>query len=56
MPRISEFNGIVIYMYWRDNKKHRTPHFHAYYRNRMALFSIFLEGALSEILEEKRQI
>lgn len=28
MPRISEFFGIEIYIYWRD---HNPPHFHAYY-------------------------
>ena len=28
MPRISEFFGISIYMYWRD---HSLPHFHAIY-------------------------
>ena len=28
MPRISEFFGISIYMYWRD---HSPPHFHAIY-------------------------
>lgn len=28
MPRISEFFGISIYMYWRD---HAPPHFHAIY-------------------------
>ena len=28
MPRISEFYGIVITMYWTD---HEPPHFHAYY-------------------------
>ena len=28
MPRLSEFYGIVIYMYWRD---HGPPHFHAIY-------------------------
>lgn len=28
MPRISEFYGIVVYMYWRD---HAPPHFHAIY-------------------------
>ena len=26
MPRISEFYGIAIYVYWRD---HAPPHFHA---------------------------
>lgn len=28
MPRISEFYGIIICMYFRD---HNPPHFHAYY-------------------------
>lgn len=28
MPRISEFNGIQIYMYYND---HMPPHFHALY-------------------------
>ena len=28
MPRISEFYGIVIWMYWKD---HNPPHFHAQY-------------------------
>lgn len=28
MPRISEFFGIAIYIYWRD---HGPPHFHAVY-------------------------
>ncbi|MFQ5734148.1 MAG: DUF4160 domain-containing protein [Planctomycetaceae bacterium] len=28
MPRISEFYGIAVYMYYRD---HAPPHFHAIY-------------------------
>lgn len=28
MPRLSEFYGIVVYMYWKD---HQPPHFHALY-------------------------
>ena len=28
MPRISEFYGILVYMYYRD---HHPPHFHAMY-------------------------
>ena len=28
MPRLSEFYGIVVYMYWSD---HQPPHFHAIY-------------------------
>lgn len=29
MPSISEFYGIVIYMYWSE---HNPPHFHAQYQ------------------------
>ena len=40
MPRISEFFGIVIYMYWFDSQKHKTPHFHARYRGNEAVFDL----------------
>ena len=33
MPRLSEFYGIVIYMYWAD---HAPPHFHAIYAGQEA--------------------
>ena len=48
MPRIAEFYGIVIYMYYRD---HGVPHFHAIYAEQEAVISIhglrLLEGRLS---------
>lgn len=37
MPRVSEFYGIAVYMYYND---HAPPHFHAEYGNREALFEI----------------
>ena len=47
MPRISEFFGISIHMYWRD---HNPPHFHAVYGDADAAISIddlrILRGAL----------
>ena len=49
MPRISEFFGIVIYMYWFDRQKHRTPHFHARFAGEEAVFDLTgkcLEGNL----------
>ena len=30
MPRISDFFGIVIWIYWKD---HQPPHFHAKYND-----------------------
>jgi hypothetical protein len=37
VPRISEFYGIVIYMYFQD---HNPPHFHAIYAEHEALIRI----------------
>ena len=37
MPRLSEFYGIAIYMYWAD---HEPPHFHAIYAGQEAQVSI----------------
>jgi hypothetical protein len=37
VPRLSEFYGIVIYMYWRD---HNPPHFHAMYGGEEAQVAI----------------
>ena len=40
MPRISEFFGIVIFMYWFDIQKHKMPHFHARYGGAEAVFDL----------------
>jgi len=37
MPKISEFFGIAIYMYYRE---HQPPHFHAIYGDEEALIAI----------------
>jgi hypothetical protein len=37
MPRLSQFYGIAIYMYYRD---HAPPHFHAIYGEHEAAFQI----------------
>jgi hypothetical protein len=66
MPRISEFFGIAIYMYWFDTQKHKTPHFHARHGGVEAVFDLkgnCLEGDLgpratrliSELCEERNK-
>lgn len=37
MPKVSEFFGIAIYIYWRD---HAPPHFHAVYGEHEAVVDI----------------
>ncbi|MEM9998771.1 MAG: DUF4160 domain-containing protein [Bacteroidota bacterium] len=40
MPRISEFFGIAIYLYFADTNRHQAPHFHAKYGGEEAVYSI----------------
>ncbi len=50
MPSISMFYGIIIYLYFFDNQKHHSPHFHAEYAECEGIFSIddavMIEGDL----------
>ncbi|HKN89047.1 MAG TPA: DUF4160 domain-containing protein [Acidimicrobiia bacterium] len=47
MPRLTEFYGIIVSMYWRD---HQPPHFHAGYAGEEAQVRIddgtFMAGSL----------
>ena len=66
MPRISEFFGIAVYMYWFDRQKHQVPHFHARFAGDEAVYALngnCLEGDLGpranrlivEWCQERRQ-
>ncbi len=46
MPIISQFYGILIYIYKELNSKHNLPHFHAKYNEYEAVYSF--EGNLIE--------
>ena len=45
MPTISMFYGIVVYLYFFDDERHKLPHIHAKYQGQEAAFSM-LDGAL----------
>ena len=51
MPTISMFYGIVIRMYFFDDRQHHVPHIHAEYAGQKAVFDIsngtLLAGVLS---------
>jgi hypothetical protein len=61
VPRLSEFYGIVIYMYFAD---HNPPHFHAIYAEHEALVRIadggIVRGALprtaARLVEQWREL
>jgi uncharacterized protein DUF4160 len=40
MPEISRFFGIVIRMFVEAGGSHHTPHFHAYYQERVGIYDI----------------
>ena len=45
MATLSIFYGIIISMFYGDNKQHKQPHIHAKYQDLEAVFSI-LDGEL----------
>jgi len=50
MPAISMFYGIIVSMYFPDNRRHHRPHVHARYQDDEAVVAIddseLLEGKL----------
>lgn len=40
MPTISMFYGILVLMYFRDNRRHHLPHIHVRYQEEEAAISI----------------
>jgi hypothetical protein len=50
MALISMFYGLVIYLYFENDKRHHIPHIHVKYQDENAVFSIpdgqLLEGKL----------
>ena len=50
MPVISMFYGIIVLMYYFDNKKHQQPHVHVQYSDEEAVISIpdgnVIEGSI----------
>lgn len=50
MPAISMFYGIIVYMYFLDNRGHNRPHVHAKYQGQEVVVAIpdgeVLEGEI----------
>ena len=50
MPAISMFYGLIIYMYFVDNKQHKQPHIHVKYQEYEVIVGIpggeVLEGSI----------
>jgi len=50
MPTISMFYGILVLMFFRDNRRHNLPHIHVRYQGNEAVISIadgvMLDGSI----------
>jgi len=55
MPSISMFYGLIIYMYFKDNRQHKAPHIHVKYQDHEVVVSIpegeVLGGSISQALK-----
>ena len=51
MPELCRFEGMIIKMFFFDNKQHHKPHIHVYYAENKATIGLdgeLLEGALPQ--------
>jgi len=55
MAIISMFYGIIISMYYFDNKQHKIPHIHVKYQGEEAVFSIPKGKILSGSMKTKKR-
>lgn len=55
MPRVSEFFGIAIYIYFLDIGVHHTPHFHAEYAGEEVVVSIPDAEVLAGAIPPKKE-
>lgn len=47
MPAISMFYGLIVYLYFYDNKKHTIPHIHVEYQGQEVVVGI-TDGSILE--------
>ncbi len=40
MPTISMFYGLIVYMYYMDNRQHKMPHIHVKYQEQEVVVGI----------------
>ena len=55
MPELSRFFGVIIRMYVEPSERHHTAHFHAYYQEHEAVFSVSPVAALAGSIPQRQQ-
>ena len=55
MPELARFYGIIIRMFSEPSERHHTAHFHAYYQEHVAVFSISPVERVAGFLPQRQQ-
>jgi hypothetical protein len=55
MPELSRFFGIIIRMFAEPLERHHSAHFHAYYQEQVAVFSISPVALISGSIPQRQQ-
>jgi hypothetical protein len=55
MPELSRFFGIIIRMFAEPSERHHAPHFHAYYQEHVAVFSISPVALVAGSIPQRQQ-
>lgn len=55
MPELARFFGIIIRMYVEAHAPHHEPHFHAYYQDDVAIYTIDPIELISGSLPKRQQ-
>ena len=55
MPELSRFHGIIIRMYMEVGGQHHKPHFHAYYGEDVAIYSLSSIELIAGSLPRRQQ-
>jgi hypothetical protein len=55
MPELSRFYGIIIRMFVEPDERHHLAHFHAYYQEHTAVFSISPVSRIAGFLPVRQQ-
>ena len=55
MPELSGFFGIITRMFVEPSERHHTAHFHAYYQEHVAVFSISPVALISGSIPQRQR-
>jgi hypothetical protein len=55
VPELARFYGIIVRMYMEQRVRHRRPHFHVYYGEMSAVYSIDVIELISGSLPKRQQ-